>query len=132
MFFSRLLYLERNLSWNFDGFATISLFLKHFMVSFVSVSSFLEIESKFFQQAYKVVWSVRLQIFVSFIKRRKSLILILKRNGTSIDHRGISWNIFYSHTPKNELTFTLYNCILEESLGSALNYFHQIRIWLAM
>ena len=60
------------------------------MVSFVSVCSFLEIESKFFQQAYKVVWSVKLQIFVSLIKRRKSLILILKRNGTSIDHRGIS------------------------------------------
>ena len=47
------LYFERKISWNFDGLATISLFLSHYIAVFVSSSSLLEMVSKSFQQAYK-------------------------------------------------------------------------------
>ena len=41
MFLSIFLYFERNVSWNFDGLATISLSLSHCITVFVSSSSLL-------------------------------------------------------------------------------------------
>ena len=55
---------------------------------FVSSSSLLEMVSKSFPQAYRVVSSAKLQISVSFIKRSKSSIKTLKRIGPSIDPCG--------------------------------------------
>ena len=82
------LYFQRNASWNFDGLATISLSLNHFMAVFISSSSLLEMASKSFPQTYRVVSFTKLQSSFSFIKRSKSLMKTLKRIGPSIDPCG--------------------------------------------
>ena len=105
------LYFERNISWNFDGLATISLSLSHFIALFVSISSLKEMVSNSFPQAYRVVSSAKLQISVSLMKRSKSLIKILKRIGPSIDPCGIP-RIISNHSLKDKPTFTL--CCLWE------------------
>ena len=70
MFFSMFLYFERNISWNFDGLATISLSLSHCIALFVSISSLKEMVSNFFPQGYRVVSSAKLQISVFYEKKQ--------------------------------------------------------------
>ena len=73
---------------------------------FVSSSKLLEMVSKSFPQAYKVVLSTKLQISVSFMKRGKSLIKTLRRIDPSIDPCGTPRRIS-NHSLKEEPTFTL-------------------------
>ena len=105
MFLSMFLYFKRNISWNFDGLATISLSLSLSISVFVSISSLKEMVSNSFSQAYKVVSSTKLQISVSFMKRSKLLIKTLKRIGPSIDPCGAP-RIISNHSLKDEPTFT--------------------------
>ena len=107
MFFSTFLYFDRNISWNFDGLATISLSLSHCISLFVSISSLKEMVSSSFLQAYRVVLSAKLQIPVFLMKRSKSLIKTLKKIDCSIDPCGAP-RIISNHSLKNEPTFTLY------------------------
>ena len=74
VFFSIFWYFERNMSQNFDELATISLSLSHYIAVFVSISSLLEIVSRSYPQAYRVVLSAKLQISIYFMKRSRSLI----------------------------------------------------------
>ena len=109
--YSMFLYFERNISWNFNGLATISLSLSHFVAVYVSISSWLEMVSKSFPQAYRVDSSAKLQITVSFMKRSKSLIKVLKRIGPSIDPCG-NPRMISNHSLKDELIFDLW-CLWE-------------------
>ena len=65
-------FLAKSISWNFLGFATISLFLSQFIAILTSISSFFETISKFLPYLYKVIPSPKLQTFLSFVKRSKS------------------------------------------------------------
>ena len=76
------------------------------MTVLVSISSLLEMKSKFVPQAHKVVSFSRLKVSVSFLKRSKSLIKILKMIGSSIDFSCIS-RMISRHSLKNKPTFTL-------------------------
>ena len=131
------LYFERNISWNFDRSATISLSLSHCLAVFVSTSSLLEMISKSFPQAYRVVSSAKLQISLSFMKRSKSLIKTLKRIGPSIDRCGTP-RIISNHSLKDEPTFILW-CLWERQfcishkINSPISYassFAIIKSWL--
>ena len=95
MFLSMFLYFKRNISWNFDGLATISLSLSHCISVFVSISSLKEMVSNSFPQAYRVVSSTKIQI----------LIKTLKRTGPSIDPCGAP-SIISNHSLKDEPTLT--------------------------
>ena len=61
------LYFERNIGWNLNELANISLSLSHYIAVFVS--SLLVMVSESFPQAHKIVSSTKLQISVSFMKR---------------------------------------------------------------
>ena len=73
---------------------------------FVSISSLKEMVSDSFPQAYRVASSTKLQISVSFMKRRKSLMKTLKRISPRIDPCGAS-NTISNHSLKDEPTVTL-------------------------
>ena len=75
-------------------------------------------ESKFFPLIYEVVSAATLQISVSFKKRRKSLIKILKRIGPSINLA-----TFRERSLRKKQFFIF--AILDNS-GSILNYCQQL------
>ena len=102
---------ERNISWNFDRLAIISLSLSHSIAVLVSISSLKEMVSNSFPHAYRVASSVELQISVSFMKKSKSLTKALKIISPSIDPCGTP-KIISNDSLKNEATFT-YCCLWE-------------------
>ena len=79
--------------------------VKPLIAAFVSMPSLLEMASKSFPPAYRIVSSTKLKISVSFIKRRKSLIKTLKRIIPSVDLCG-NPRIISNHSLKNEPTFS--------------------------
>ena len=91
--FSMLLYFERNLSWNFDGLATISLSLSHFVAAFVSSSNLMEMSSKYFQQAYKIVFDHRVIDIYFFQKKKQPIDKDIKKGllQVSISKESILW-----------------------------------------
>ena len=93
--YSMFLYFEINISWNFNGLATISLSLSHFVAVYVSISSWLEMVSKSFPQACRVDSSAKLQITVSFMKRSKSLIQFVIFNPWKLPW---NWIAFYQNS----------------------------------
>ena len=125
------LYFERNISWDFDELAAISLSLSHCITVFVSISSLKAMVSNSFPQAYRTVSSAKLQISVSFMKRRKSLIRTCKRISPNIDPDGtlkiIIWSI---HLRTSRLLPVVFSA--KDNFVLSLNCFCQLRMSLAL
>ena len=121
IFFKNVFVVERNLSWNFAGLVAISLSLSHCIAVFVSISSLNEMVSNSFPRAYRVVLLAKLQIFVSFMKRSKSLIKALKRIGPSANPCETP-RIISNQSLKNDPIFTLC-CLWEREFFMNLKLF---------
>ena len=83
--FSILLFLAKNISGNFFGFATISLLFSQFIAILAYISNVSKTISKSLPHLYKVVPSAKLQTSVSFMKRSKSFMKMLNKISPNID-----------------------------------------------
>ena len=128
MFFFNVLYFERNISrdlyeliWRTNYHFII---VKPLIAAFVSIASLLDMASKSFPPAYRIVSSTKLKISVSLIKRRKSLIKTLKRIIPSVDLCG-NPRMISNHSLKNEPTFSAQK--VKSSIKDFFSKCHQIR-----